>query len=116
MERQILSICLSLFQLGSSPSSFHKTDENSNSCHKELEWEHYNLSWQHLDNDKFQGSVIDIKRYSHFSSPELGLCHQLQDVHFLPMPFFGIIGIGNRFSEYVGGTYQYQPLLLLEKV
>ena len=116
VERQTLSICLSLFQLDSSPSSFHRTDENSNSYHKEVEWEHYNLSRQHLDNDNFQGSFIDIKRYSHFSSPELGLCHQLQDAHFLPMPFFGIIAIGNRFSEYDGGTYQYQPLLLLEKV
>ena len=97
---------LTLFRLGSDPSSFHKVDENSNSCHKEVELEDYNLSRQHLNNGRVQGRVIDTKRYSHFSPPELGLCYQLQEVCVRPMPCVGISGIGNIFSEYEGGTSQ----------
>ena len=104
VERQTLSICLPLFRLGSGPSSFHKVDENS--CHKEVEWEDYNLSRRHLDNGRVQGRFIDNKRYSHSSAPELGLCHQLQEVCVRPMPYVGISGIGNRFSEYEHGTSQ----------
>ena len=44
VERETLSICFPLFRLGSGPSSFHKLYENSASCHKEVEWENYNLS------------------------------------------------------------------------
>ena len=77
-EKLYQFVCL--FQLGSSSSSFHKVDKNSNSCHKEVEWEDYNISRRHLDNGRVQGRVIDTKRYSHFSPPELGLCHQPQEV------------------------------------
>ena len=106
VERQTLSICLPLFWLNFGPSSFYKVDENSNSCHKEVEWKDYNLSRQHLDNSRVRGGVIDTKRYSHFSPPELGLCNQLQEVCVRPMPCAGISGVGNRFSEYKGGAPQ----------
>ena len=106
VERETLSICLPLFWLGSGPSSFHKVYENSTSCHKEVEWENYNLSKRHLDNGRVQGKFIDIKGYSHFSLPELGCPHQLQEVCVRHMPYVGISGIGNRFSEYEGGTSQ----------
>ena len=106
VERQTLSICLLLFRLGSGPSSFHKTDENSNSCHKVVEWEDYNLSRRHLHNGRVQGRVIDTKRYSHFSPPELGFCHELQKVCVRLMSCVGISGIGNKFSEYEGRTSQ----------
>ena len=52
VERQTLSICLPLLQLGSGPSSFQKADKNSKSCHKEFEWEDYNLSRRILDNGR----------------------------------------------------------------
>lgn len=103
VKRQILSICLPLFWLGSGPSSFHKVYENSTSCHKEVELENYNLSKRH---GRVQGRVIDTKRYSHFSLPELGRPHQLQEVCVRHMSYVGISGIGNRFSEYEGGTSQ----------
>ena len=106
VERQTLSICLLLFRLGSGPSSFHKTDENSNSCHKVVEWEDYNLSRRDLHNGRVQGRVIDTKRYSHFSPPELGFCHELQKVCVRLMSCVGISGIGNKFSEYEGRTSQ----------
>ena len=73
-----------MFRLGYGSSSFHKIDENSSGCHKEVEWEDYNSSRQHLDNDRVQGRVIDTKSYSNFSRPELGLCHQLQEVCVRP--------------------------------
>ena len=92
MERQTLSNCLPLFRLGSG--------------HKEVESEDYNLSRQHLDNNRVQGRVIDTKRCSPFSSPELKLCHQLQEVCVRPLPCVGISGIGNRFSEFEDGTSQ----------
>ena len=106
VERETLSVWLPLFRLGSGPFSFHKVDENSNSCHKEVEWEDYNLSRQHLDNGRVQGRAINTKRYSKFSPPELGHCHQLQEVCVRPMPCVGISRIGNRFSEYEGGNSQ----------
>ena len=58
VERQTLSICLPLFWLNFGPSSLYKVDENSNSCHKEVEWKDYNLSRQHLDNSRVRGRVI----------------------------------------------------------
>lgn len=107
VERQTLSICLPLLQLGSGPSSFHKVDKNSKSCHKEFEWEDYNLSGQILDNGRVvQERGFDIQRYSHFSLLELWFCHQLQQVCIRPMPCIGIFGIVNRFSEYESGTSQ----------
>ena len=47
-------------------------------------------------------------RYSHFSSSELGLCHQLQEVCVSrrPMSCVVIPGIGNSFVEYEGGVSQ----------
>ena len=71
VERQTLSICLPLFRLGSGPSSFQKIDEDSNSCHKELEWDDYNLSRRNLVNDRAQGRFIDTNRYSHFALQNL---------------------------------------------
>ena len=106
MERQTLSICLPLFRLGSGPSSFHKVDEKSNNCHKKVELEDYNLSRRHLDNGRVEAGVIDTKRYSHFSPPELGLCYKLQEVCVRLMPCVEISGIGNRFSDYESKTSQ----------
>ena len=47
-------------------------------------------------------------RYSHFSPPELGLCHQLQEVCVSrrAMSCVVISANGNRFSEYEGGPSQ----------
>ena len=47
-------------------------------------------------------------RYSYFSPPELGLCHQLQEVCVSrrPMSCVVISTSGNRFSEYEGGASQ----------
>ena len=47
-------------------------------------------------------------RHSHFSPPELGLCHQLQEVCISrrPMSYVVISRSGNRFSEYEGGASQ----------
>ena len=107
VERQTLSICLPLLQLGSGPSSFQKADKNSKSCHKEFEWEDYNLSRRILDNGRVvQERGFDVQRYSHFPLPERRLCHQLQQVCIRPMPCVGISGIVNRFSEHEGGTSQ----------
>ena len=97
---------MSLFRLGSGPSSFHKVDENSNSCHKEVEWDDCILSRRNLVNHRAQGRFIDTHRYSHFSPSKVGLCHQLQEVCVRPMPCVGISRIGNRFSEYEGRTSQ----------
>ena len=108
VERQTLSICLPLFRLGSGPSSFQKVDEDSNRCHKDLEWDGYNLPRRNLVNDRTQGRFIDTNRYSHFSPPKLGLYHQLQDVCVRPMLCVGTSRIGNRFSEYEGGTSQVE--------
>ena len=47
-----------LFRIGFGPSSFHKVDENSSFCRKEVEWEDHNLSG-HLDNGRVQGRLID---------------------------------------------------------
>ena len=106
VERQTLLICLFLFRLVPGPSNFHKVNENSNSCLKEVEWDDYILSRRNLVNHRAQGRFIDTHRHSHFSPSKLGLCHQLQEVCVRPMPCVGISRIGNRFSEYEGRTSQ----------
>ena len=93
MERQTLSICLPLFRLGSGPSSFHKVDEKSNNCHKEVELEDYNLSRRHLDNGRVEARVIDTKRYSHFSPPELGLCYNFKKSVLDPCHVLEFLGL-----------------------
>ena len=47
-------------------------------------------------------------RYSHFSPPELGVCHQPQEVCVSrrPMSCVVISASGNRFSDYGGGASQ----------
>ena len=78
VERKALSFCLSLFRLGSGPSSFQKVDENFNSCHKEVKLVDCNLFRRRLNNDRVQGRVFDTKRYSLFLLPNLGFVINLK--------------------------------------
>ena len=93
VERQKLSICLPLFRLGCGPSSFMKVDENSNSCHKEAEWEDYNLSRQHLDNGRVQGRLLILRDTLSFLLQNLGFVIKFKKFVLDPCHVLDFLGL-----------------------